>query len=205
MNLLNDQVTVVGGGTGSVGDEASVQRFRNELLERVGRVDLAIACLGGWYYGYSLHRMPFSDWERVLLNNLTTHFLFMRAVLSFLHDQNHGTYVMINGGAADVIAPESGMISIVAAAQRMMARVLAEEARAENVRVYSVTAESLPISRRPSTRCERETTRFDSRRRSRSTRSRSSAAPRRARAPADPRPGRRRSACVRARRACLRA
>ena len=91
---------------GNVGDEASVQSFRNQLLERFGRIDLAIACLGGWYYGYSLHRMPFADWERVLQNNLTTHFLFMRAVLSLLHDQNHGTYVMINGGAAEVIAPD---------------------------------------------------------------------------------------------------
>ena len=124
----------------NVGDEASVQAFRNDLRSRVDRIDLGIACLGGWYYGYSLHRMPFADWQRVLLNNLTTHFLFMRAILSLMHDQNHGTYVMINGGASEVIAPESGMISIVAAAQRMMTRVLAEEARGKDVRVYSVVA-----------------------------------------------------------------
>jgi NADP-dependent 3-hydroxy acid dehydrogenase YdfG len=84
--------------------------------------------------------MPFTDWQRVLGSNLTTHFLFMRAMLSLMHDRNHGTYVMINGGASKVIAPESGMISIVAAAQKMMTRVLVQESRGTNVRVYSVIA-----------------------------------------------------------------
>ncbi len=185
MNELQDQVVVVGGGTGSVGeglvrtfleegatvivpyrseekrrsleqyvggiaqgelvclegnigDEESIQVFRNELHRHTDHVDLAVACIGGWYYGYSLHRMPFADWQRVLHNNLTTHFLFMRAILSLMHDRNHGTYVMINGGASEVIAPESGMISIVAAAQKMMTKVLVQEAHGTDIRVYAV-------------------------------------------------------------------
>jgi len=125
---------------GNAGDEASIQAFRNELRARAERVDLAVACIGGWYYGYSLHRMPFTDWQRVLNNNLTTHFLFMRAMLSLMHDQKHGTYVMINGGASKVIAPESGMVSIVASAQKMMTRVLVQEAKGTDVRVYAVVA-----------------------------------------------------------------
>lgn len=142
---LVDYVSDVGTGElimleGNVGDEASIQAFRNELRSRADRVDLAVASIGGWYYGYSLHRMPFTDWQRVLHNNLTTHFLFMRAILSLMHDQNHGTYVMINGGASKLIAPESGMVSIVAAAQKMMTRVLVEEAKNTDVCVYAVVA-----------------------------------------------------------------
>lgn len=125
---------------GDVGDEASIQAFRNELRANTDKVDLAVATIGGWYYGYSLHRMPFTDWQRVLHSNLTTHFLFMRALLSLMHDQKDGTYVMINGGASKLIAPESGMVSIVAAAQKMMTRVLVQEARGTDVRVYAVVA-----------------------------------------------------------------
>lgn len=123
-----------------VGDEESVARLREEILNRVDHLDLAVASLGGWYYGYSLHRMPTSDWHSVLSSNLTTHFLFMRAFLSVFHDQDDGVYVMINGGAADVPAPDSGVISVVAAAQKMMACVLAEEAHGTHVRVHSVEA-----------------------------------------------------------------
>lgn len=123
-----------------VGDEASVEQLRKTVTDRVDHLDLAVASLGGWYYGYSLHHMPTRDWHAVIDGNLTTHFLFMRAFLSVFHDQNDGTYVMINGGAADVPAPDSGVISVVAAAQKMMGCVLAEEAHGTNVRVYTVEA-----------------------------------------------------------------
>ena len=142
---LEDYVGDVDCGTltciqGSVSDEDQTARFRSELLERFGRVDLGVACLGGWYYGYSLHRMPFEHWQGVIQNNLTTHFLCMRALLSIMHERNSGVYVMVNGGAAELIAPEEGVVSIVAAAQLMMSRVLKQEAHATNIRIHSLMA-----------------------------------------------------------------
>jgi NAD(P)-dependent dehydrogenase (short-subunit alcohol dehydrogenase family) len=123
-----------------IGDEDSVTEFRHAVLDEAGSVDLAVACIGGWYYGYSMHRMPFSDWSDIIESNLTTHFLFMRAFLSILHEQNGGSYVLINGGAADIPVPDSGPISVVAAAQKMMGCVLAEEAHGTDVRVFTVEA-----------------------------------------------------------------
>ncbi len=124
----------------SVSDEESMSRFRVELLNRYGRVDLGVACLGGWYYGYSLHNMPFEHWQQVIHNNLTTHFLCIRALVSIMQERNSGVYVMINGGAAELIAPEEGVVSIVAAAQLMMSRVLKQEAHATNIRIHSLMA-----------------------------------------------------------------
>ncbi len=84
--------------------------------------------------------MPITDWNRIISDNLTSHFLFMRECLSTFYEQKAGTYVMINGGASEIVHPESGAISIVAAAQRMMSRVVAEEAHGTNIRAYSVIA-----------------------------------------------------------------
>jgi NAD(P)-dependent dehydrogenase (short-subunit alcohol dehydrogenase family) len=122
-----------------VDDEDSIQEFRRRVLERFDRIDLAVACLGGWYYGYPLHRMPYRDWQLILHDNLDTHFLFMKNFLSVLHDQNDGVYVMINGSPSEMVIPEEGATSIVAAAQSMMSRVLAEEAKTAAVRIYSLT------------------------------------------------------------------
>jgi NAD(P)-dependent dehydrogenase (short-subunit alcohol dehydrogenase family) len=122
-----------------VGEEDSIQEFRKRVLEQFKRIDLAVACLGGWYYGYPLHRMPYRDWQMILHDNLDTHFLFMKNFLSLLHDQNEGVFVMINGSPSEMIIPEEGATSIVAAAQAMMSRVLAEEAKTTGVRVYSLT------------------------------------------------------------------
>ena len=121
-----------------LGDDGSVQELRKKILDEFKRVDLAVACLGGWYYGHPLHHMPFDDWRTVLHDNLDTHFLFMKNILSILHDQNEGLFVMINGSPSEMVIPEEGASSIVAAAQSMMSRVLAQEAKTTRVRVHSV-------------------------------------------------------------------
>lgn len=123
-----------------IGEEQSVQHCRNQVLEKFEHVHMAVACLGNWYYGYSLHRMPVDHFERVIQNNLMTHFLFMRAFLSHMHEVNDGVYVMVNGGVSEIAAPDAGAISIAAAAQRMMTQVLADEAKGKDIRVHSVVA-----------------------------------------------------------------
>ncbi len=124
-----------------VSDEESVRDFRTAVIDNFPRVDLAVASLGGWYYGHSLHRMTFDDWNRVMHDHLTTHFLFLRAFVSLFHDHQNqtGTYVMINGGESKIPAPDSGVVSIAAAAQKMMSKVLAEESSGTNIRSYSIS------------------------------------------------------------------
>ena len=116
----------------------SMTAFRAELVARFGRVDLGVACLGGWYYGYSLHNMPVEHWDKVINDNLKTHFICVRTLVSLMHERHQGVYVMINGGAAELIAPETGAISIAAAAQLMTARVLKQEARETGIRIHSL-------------------------------------------------------------------
>ena len=64
-----------------VSDFESAMTFREELLERHPRIDMVVACIGSWYYGYSLHRMPMEAWNSIICDNLTSHFVFMRAML----------------------------------------------------------------------------------------------------------------------------
>lgn len=102
--------------------------------------DLVIASLGGWYHGDVLHKIPLTDWNSVIQNGLTSHFLFAKAVIPVLEKQQNSTYVMINGGASEFAVPHSGAISIVAAAQKMMSQVLATELKHTAVRVHAVAA-----------------------------------------------------------------
>jgi len=123
-----------------LGNSNSMSEFKARLKKEFSTIDLAVACIGGWYFGYSLHNMPDSHWETFIQDNLRTHFLVQKTLVSLMHEQNHGVYVMINGGASEFIAPETGADSITAAAQLMIARVLKQEARGTDVRIYSVIA-----------------------------------------------------------------
>lgn len=120
--------------------EQDMMALRDHLATTYPAIDLAVACIGGWYYGYSLHHMPLAHWSQIIESNLLTHFLCQRTIVSLMHERNHGTYVMVNGGSAELIAPESGAVSIASAAQLMMSRVLKQEARATGVRIHSLMA-----------------------------------------------------------------
>ncbi|CAA9237917.1 MAG: hypothetical protein AVDCRST_MAG56-1288 [uncultured Cytophagales bacterium] len=124
---------------GAYEDEAGIAHLQAQL-ERLGPIDIAIASLGGWYQGPPLAGLPLADWHTVVNNSLTSHFRFAKVLMPLLEKARGGAYVMINGGAAEFAAPHSGVISVMAAAQKMMGQVLHQEARAHGVRVFGVAA-----------------------------------------------------------------
>ncbi len=124
----------------ALADDAATTELKEHLRKTYPQIDIGVACIGQEYYGYSLHSMPKEHWNTFMENNLLTHFNVLHAIVSLMHDQHYGTYVMINGGASEFIAPEEGLVSIVSAAQLMMARVLKQEARATSVRIHSLVA-----------------------------------------------------------------
>ena len=113
-----------------------------ELLDRTGRLDGAIASLGGFVAAPSLLDAPRADLERALASYTLSHFLAAKSVLPAL-EEHGGGYVMINGSLA--FEPErsgTGIVSIAGAAQSMLARALMMEraglrARINEVIIYS--------------------------------------------------------------------
>jgi len=126
---------------------AEVAGLKAKILEKAGKLDLAVVSVGSSYYGYSLHNIPRADWERLLQENLATHFHLQHEFLGQLHQQNEGVYVTLTGPEADFAHPETGLMSILAAAQKMMARVEALESSGTGVRVYSVTSKTSVATR----------------------------------------------------------
>lgn len=124
-----------------------VSRFRRAVVDQSGSIDLVVVSVGSSYYGYSIHKIPQTDWGRLIDENLSTHFHLQHEFLSQLHDQNRGVYITLTGPEADFAHPETGLMSILAAAQKMMARVEALEAAGSAVKVYSVTSKT-PIATR---------------------------------------------------------
>jgi NADP-dependent 3-hydroxy acid dehydrogenase YdfG len=114
-----------------------------QMLSTLDAIDIAIASLGGWYHGEELYKIPLQDWDTVVHNGLYSHFTFSKAIIPLLERQAKGMFVMINGGAAEFAVPHSGVISVVAAAQKMMSQVLHRELRGKHVQVYGVGAFAL--------------------------------------------------------------
>lgn len=134
--LDKDNLTVI---VNAFDNETAIQELTHSL-KALGKIDMAIASLGGWYHGEELHTLPMDHWDTVLTNSLSAHFRFAKAVIPVLEAQGQGKYVMVNGGASEYAVPHSGVISISAAAQKMMGQVLQQELKAKNIQVYGVAA-----------------------------------------------------------------
>jgi 3-oxoacyl-[acyl-carrier protein] reductase len=122
----------------SVEDE--VGALRDRILEREGHIDAVVVSVGAYQYGYRLHKMPLPDWERGVRDNLLTHFNLQRVFVEQLRKQNDGIYVTLTGPEAESINPDESVMSVFAAAQKMMARVSAMDAFDSDIRVYTITA-----------------------------------------------------------------
>jgi NAD(P)-dependent dehydrogenase (short-subunit alcohol dehydrogenase family) len=111
-----------------------------EAEESLGGIDAVVASLGGWWSGPAVIDTPAAEWDRVLDEGLGAHVRAARAFLPRL--RTGGAYVLINGSGAEHAVPGSGPVSVSAAAQLMLARVLASESASgsedERVRVRAL-------------------------------------------------------------------
>jgi NAD(P)-dependent dehydrogenase (short-subunit alcohol dehydrogenase family) len=136
---------------GDAGDFAGA----GDLVARVralGGADAAVASLGRgfWSGGPTLELAP-HEWHSVLDEMLTSHFAFARAAIPLLRERAGSLYLSLGGGAAYRPVPNAGLMSIAAAGQLMLTRVLAAEADRDSPRIVELVVNgpaNTPESRR---------------------------------------------------------
>ena len=144
-------VASIGGASKHLGialdvrDPEAMDRMREEVLARWGRIDILVTC-AGILRGVPGRLQTLADtsgeaWDRVIDTNLTGVFLANRAVLSVMFQQKSGNVVNLSstsgrrGQAYDAAycASKFGVIGL--------SECLAEEARSHGVRVQVVLPE----------------------------------------------------------------
>jgi NAD(P)-dependent dehydrogenase (short-subunit alcohol dehydrogenase family) len=109
------------------GDFAGASKVAQQI-EALGGVDAAVAILGrGWWTGGPLLDAPPEVWRSILGEMLTAHFAFARALIPMLSSRSGSLYLSVGGGAAFAPMRDAGLVSIAAAGQLMLTRVLACE------------------------------------------------------------------------------
>ena len=70
--------------TGLFDTPAEAEALRDRIGQLASRVDIVVAALGGWSQGFALTDLGFDQWEQIVRNNLTTHFLAMKTFVPLL-------------------------------------------------------------------------------------------------------------------------
>lgn len=128
---------------GDLGTEAGAGDVLQSTIERFGRVDGAVASLGGYAYGETMLEVSIDRVQQVLGDNLLSHVAMAKAFIPAL--TTGGTYVLIGGKGAEAPLAKAGPVNIAGAAQRMLAETLAIEAT--DVRVIQALPETPVMSR----------------------------------------------------------
>lgn len=122
---------------GDLSDETGARDLQNRLYGIFRDLDVAVASLGGWVQGNPLTSVDMLTWNRVLQDNLTSHFLAMKILVPLLHPKT-GSYVHINGFSAEQPYPQAGPVAMASAAQKSMVLTLAEELKPTGIRVFEM-------------------------------------------------------------------
>lgn len=139
---LQDYVEGIGTGKllfveGTLDTEENALKLRDDVHKIVTDLDLAVASIGGWWQGLPLTSIRLETWNNIVANNLTSHFLAVRAFVPLLNPRG-GIYFHINGYSAEHPHPMAAPVAMMAAAQKMMIQTLAAELKPTNLKAYEL-------------------------------------------------------------------
>lgn len=135
---LRDRMTPIIGDAGAFDGAAAIAA----AVEAAGGIDAAVAILGRgfWTSGPTLDLAP-AEWTAVLDEMLTAHFAFARAIVPVLAKRSGSMYLALGGSAAYTPVRNAGLMSIAAAGQAMLTRVLAKEQGTKTPRILELVIE----------------------------------------------------------------
>jgi 3-oxoacyl-[acyl-carrier protein] reductase len=134
---------------GDAGDFEGASKIA-QRIEVLGGIDAAVAILGrGWWSGGPLLDAAPGVWTSILDEMLTGHFALARALIPMLSSRSGSLYLSIGGGAAFAPMRDAGLVSIAAAGQLMLTRVLARERGPAPPRILELVIDG-PVNTRES-------------------------------------------------------
>ncbi len=118
-------------------DPAAAAAFVDQAQQRLGLLDAVALVAGGWAGGTSFDQAPVEEWSRMLRGNLDSAAFVCRAALPHLRTQG-GSIVAVGSRAAESGGSGMAAYAVSKLALHALVRVLAQENRAQGVRVNAV-------------------------------------------------------------------
>ena len=117
-----------------VANDGAVEAMTEQAYAELGRIDTLVTAAGTASFGPVIGTKP-TDWDTMLLVNLRAVMVCCRAVLPLMVRQRRGTIINIASVAAQRPIPGAAVYTATKAGVVGFSRVLAEELRADGVRV----------------------------------------------------------------------
>ena len=129
---------VIDGTSGDIAEPADVQRIVRQAVARFGTIDVLVNNASLLGPRVTIATYEFAAWREVMGINLNGLFLVTREVLPIMLARRSGAIINLTSGVGRVGKARWGAYAVSKAALEGFTQVLADEVRAEGVRVNSV-------------------------------------------------------------------
>jgi len=131
-------------------DEASVTSMVNEVIHRMGTIDILTNIAGGFRMGPRVHETNIEDWQFMFHVNATSAFLTCRAVIPVMIGRNGGKIVNVAARIANEGKGKMAPYSVAKSAVARLTESLAAEYRGDNINANCIMPGTIdsPANRR---------------------------------------------------------
>ena len=121
-----------------VSDWSSVSKLAGEVQSAFGKLDILVNNAGIGGFGSPLHQLPVEKWDAILNTNLRGVFYMIRALVALLNAAGGGHIINISSLAGKNPVPNGAAYSASKWGLNGLSYSVAEELRAQNIRVSVV-------------------------------------------------------------------
>jgi len=128
----------IGGASGDIAEPADVRRIVHQAVARFGAIDVLVNNASLLGPRVTIADYEFTAWRQVMRTNLDGLFLITHEVLPIMLGRRSGAIINLTSGVGRVGKAKWGAYAVSKAALEGFTQVLADELRAEGIRVNSV-------------------------------------------------------------------
>jgi NAD(P)-dependent dehydrogenase (short-subunit alcohol dehydrogenase family) len=126
-----------------VADERQVASFIDETVKKMGRADILVNLVGGFWGGKTIVDTTVAEWQAMFDLNLKPTFLVCRAVLPTMQKNKYGRIVSVSSRTGLLGAGEFAAYAIAKGTIKTFTASLAEEVLNDNVLVNAIAPSTI--------------------------------------------------------------
>jgi NAD(P)-dependent dehydrogenase (short-subunit alcohol dehydrogenase family) len=126
-----------------VGDESQVARFVDEVVKQLGKLDILVNLVGGFWGGKSIAETTMAEWQAMFDLNLKPTFICCKAVVPVMQKNKYGRIVSVSSRTGLLGAGDYAAYAVAKGTIRTFTASLAEEVLKDNVLVNAIAPSTI--------------------------------------------------------------
>jgi NAD(P)-dependent dehydrogenase (short-subunit alcohol dehydrogenase family) len=126
-----------------LGEEQQISKFIDETVKKMGRIDILVNLVGGFWGGKTIAETTMAEWQAMFDLNLKPTFLCCKAIVPVMQKNKYGRIVSVSSRTGLLGAGEFAAYAVAKGAIKTFTASLAEEVLNDNVLVNAIAPSTI--------------------------------------------------------------